>query len=56
MPHGQQQGGKVEMVNKLDCREMMVELLKQFIGSNINNTVAIVLGNKYRRKYISLPN
>ncbi len=32
MPHWQQQGGNVEMVNKLDFRKMPDDLLKQFIG------------------------
>jgi hypothetical protein len=32
MPYGQQQGGNVEMVNKLDRRKMPDDLLKQFIG------------------------
>jgi hypothetical protein len=43
------------MVNKLDCRKMPDDLLKQFIGLNIKDKKAIVLRNKYRRKSISLP-
>jgi hypothetical protein len=32
MPYWQQQGGNVEIVNKLDCRKIPEDLLKQFIG------------------------